>query len=187
MLNATKDSILVLFLGAIIVWVYKSYYEITPSREIAGALIVLSLIMSFMSIKYLASLGASILLGSSYDANKEVYTMSVAIFNQDKGNRFVHLIKLSFLGTLGAIFLPFAILASLFNIKSLFKKDEAYDEFTQESKNSIDNDKESDIEVKTPNKKWKISTDDLYGYYFHTEKEAIKYAIKNDLSMPEKI
>lgn len=188
MLNSVKDSIFAAIMFTIAFLVIQ-YAEQNPVEEwiLYTGWIVFALAAMFM-INFLAALGATTLLGGSYQAKKSELSMRVAVFNSDKHSSFFKMIKVTFFYFVGAAVYPIAIIVTVLNLKDLFTKNEAYDAVTsiENAKNSaID---EQDETVKTANKKWKLSDGLLQHYYFHSQKEAIEFAIINKIdSSPEKL
>ena len=177
MIYSVKDSLIFLMVVIVAVigytFVKGSGYEY--AYQFAGLVIAV-----FFSLNILAALGASMFNNSSYHANKEKYSVGVALFDEDKKSSVFHLVIVVFFACMGLLFYPFALITGGVNYKMLFVKDEAYEEQTTFERATNELVDDLDIEVKG-NKKWKISLDAFTNYYFHTDDEAYKYALENKI------
>lgn len=194
MLKSTRDTFFVLIIVGIGFLAYfKLDYFIQHPYDYNNIWTVVIIgvfwsLIAYLLSNILASLGASILFANSYDANKEKYKMSFSIY-EDKLNGTLFMLKVGLLGSMGAIFLPFALLYTLFNFKKLFTSDKVVDDMETEEKNNVISQNENDITLKTSSKKWCVK--DTSGllptcYYFHDEDEAEKFAEKNNYDKPQK-
>ncbi|MBU1216339.1 hypothetical protein KJ870_06895 [bacterium] len=188
MLNAFKDSIIAAILFAI---TYGLYYYMTTQHADDPywkfATFVAFVISIFFTANFLAALGASALYGNSYSANKKKYTLRVAIFNEDKKSSILHLFVVMFYYIIGAIVYPIAVLVTLFNLKSLFASNAAYENATSKQKFEDKLSDMGDISVKG-NKQWKVKGSLLTNYYFYDYETALKYVLANNLeTKPTKV
>lgn len=188
MIDAVKDSIL----AAIMLSIAFAMIGYAEQNRLDGWVLYtgwgIFIIASLFLINFLAALGATSLLGGSYAAKKNELSIRVAIFNSDKHSSFLKMLKVTFFYFIGAAVYPIALLVALINIKSFFTKDAAYEEVTaiENAKNDVKD--AFDETVKTADKKWKISDGLLNHYYFHSHKEALEFAISNEIdAVPEKL
>lgn len=188
MLNAVKDSIL----AAVMLIIAFGLIDYAEQNRLENWVLYtgwgIFVVSAMFLINFLAALGATTLLGGSYDAKKDELSMRVAVFNSDKHSSFFKMLKVAFFYFVGAAVYPIALIVALLNIKDFFSKNDTYDEVT-----SLENAKNDAIDaldetVKTADKKWKLSDGLLTHYYFHSQKEALEFAILNKIdAMPEKL
>jgi hypothetical protein len=74
---------------------------------------------------------------------------------------------------------PIAVLVTLFNLKSLFASNAAYEHETRKHKFQDELSDMGDITVKG-NKQWKVKGSLLTNYYFYDYETALKYVIANN-------
>lgn len=187
MLHAVKDSLLIAILFGI-GFGTLAYAEANRVEEwvlyIGWGFFALA---ALMMINGLAALGAATLTGGSYHAKKSELSMRVAVFHNDKHSSIFKMIKIVFFYFVGAAVYPFALLVAILNLKTLFAGDKDYDQATEMEKAINGAKNEADETVKTADKKWKLSQG-LSSYYFHSKKDALAYAIVNDIeARPEKL
>ena len=180
MINGVKDSLLMLMMAGIFYGIYIAIQHFYGQQNAEYSLLAMALFMAFWMPRVFAALGASLLMGTAYDANKSKYALSAAIFHEDKKSSTLHMLVVMFFMFFGMILYPLALLVSLINIKSFFARDEAYEmrSALQESEQNFND--ESDPTVNTGSKKFKLHINAFESYYFHTKKEAIEYSIYND-------
>lgn len=188
MLNSVQDSILAAIMFAVafgmVTYAQQNRLEDWVLYTGWGIFALAALFM----VNFLAALGAVTLTGGSYDAKKNELSMRVAILHSDKHSSTFKMIKVAFFYLVGAAIYPIALIVTLFNLKDLFAKNETYDQVT-----AIENAKNDALDafdetVKTADKKWKLSDGLMQHYYFHSYKEAIKFADANNIEAePEKL
>lgn len=179
MINGVKDSLLMLIALGIFYGIYLAVQEYYGQQNAEYSLFAMTIVMAFWMSRVFAALGASLLMGSAYDANKSKYALSAAIFHEDKKSSTLHMLVVMFFMFFGMVLYPLALLVSLINIKSFFVRDEAYEmrSALQESEQNLN--EELDPTVNTKSKKFKLHINAFESYYFHTKKEAYEYSIDN--------
>lgn len=196
MLKSIRDIVFILlFVGIGLLAYFKMDYFIKhPFNYGNGNIwtIIMCIIyfyaIAYFSINALASLGASILFGNSYDANKEIYKMSFHIYD-DKLNGMLFAFKVCLLGTVGMMVLPFAFLYTLFNLRKLFESNNTFEEKEKAEREYIIQQNENDITLKTSAKKWCVKDNSGISptyYYFHKRIDAAKFALLNGHEQPTK-
>lgn len=180
MINSVKDSVALLVVAAVFYAIYLGVHSLYGKDTSDIAALIMIVIMAFLVPRVFAALGASAILGTAYDANKSKYSLRTAIFNEDKKSSIGHGLVVIFFALIGAFVYPIALVVSALNLKDLFKKDEAYELASAKQEFAQDLDDMTDPTVKG-NKKYKLHVSAFTSYYFYTKKEALEYAILNNI------
>jgi len=188
MIRAVKNSFFRIILFVIIVLII-----IGMKNSLMGsfggiiAIIVVATSGLFMMNAFIG-IAASTLFNISYEAAIKKYGYKIIFFHGDKkSDGWIHPLRACCLSMIGMIIYPFALIMT---IASFFepKKDMAqYNAQMEDELKKIDDEEARDISIRTKDKKWMIKRGLSTNYYFNNKKEAIEYAIDNNLDMPTKI
>lgn len=151
--------------------------------------LLMALIASVMVLNALTAIGGSVLFDKTYEASLKEYSMRISVFYDDKkSDGFIHQIRATLLAGVGLIIYPIALIVTINGLFNSSKKSNAeYDAQRESEVSTIDKEEATDITIKTKHKKWMIDAGTFSKYYFEDKDEALAYAIKNNLEMPQKI